>query len=111
VGGPTLAGDGVSPLPRAATMMGMARPQFSLLRLMGAVTCFAVAFGAWSIGSNWPNIPAPVGLLLFLLVTALPSVASGLLSGRAWVGLLVVFATILLHMIAMTLPGFHGPNP
>lgn len=68
----------------------MARFQFSLLRLLGAVTCFAVAFGEASIVAN--SRPSKLDFLWFFLIVGICCVAAGGLCKRVWVGLVAFLA-------------------
>lgn len=91
-------------------MAGMDKPQFSLLRLFGAVTCLAVAFAAWSFGArNNAFNPEWVIWLLILLIIAMPGIAVFLLSRRAWIGAIVSIA-IFMILAVETVPA-RKPAP
>ena len=67
-------------------------------RLMIAVTCFAVAFAAWSLGANG-SADQFLSLWIILVVT-MPGAAMGCLFGKWWVGVAVSVAILLFLNIA-----------
>lgn len=81
-------------------MAGMAKLQFSLLRLLGAVTCIAVSIGAARIYDDYQSF----GVLWLSLFFVGPGIAIGLVTRRWWLGAafsigLVTFAILKSHPI------------
>lgn len=72
-------------------LTGMDRPQFSLLRLMGAVTCCAVALGMLFGNLRFPpgRLAESMEMVMPVAFAALPGLAVWLLSNRVWAALLV----------------------
>ncbi len=81
--------------------------QFSLKRLMVAVTCFAVAFASYAYAKNYPIRTEPFGfppihvwIPSYLLTVVMPGVGVGVLCDRLWFGVAVtaflIFVSCLL---------------
>ena len=77
----------------------MARPQFSLKRLMLSVTCFAVALGAFSqIGDSELEGLKPFFLPLVGLVLGMPILAMYLIAGRIGVAIALISEVALVFI-------------
>lgn len=75
-------------------MAGMDRPQFSLMRVMLAMTCFAVSFAAYlwlrdAVAQARPRSPLLEVLFVFL-PAALSGLAIGMLCRQKWTGVAFV---------------------
>lgn len=77
----------------------MAKWQFSLKLLIGAVTCFAVAFAAWSHAINYKGDKIFYDVAVACLSFVLCGLAVFVLTDTGWIGVLAGFLLFLITLI------------